>query len=194
MAAVAAPAPPLGKGFAQRARRPAMARDLLVQGKSAVARDPLVPVVARDPFNLVPVVAGDLLAPLGFKGKPTRSESLHSLRMVVHCTRTVLSHGGCISFSSPCVVICCSLTTTITLPHNLQPMATWCQTLNVPKTRGSSTQQNVGAGSSRASSASRVAPLAPFKDRADQSGRTPSAPRRRDASGAWAARSGSGLW
>ena len=50
-----------------------MARDLLVQGKSAVARDPLVPVVARDP--LVPVVAGDLLAPLGFKGKPTRSES-----------------------------------------------------------------------------------------------------------------------
>ena len=55
LAAVAAPAPPLGNGFAQRARRPAMARDLLVQRKSAVARDPLVPVVAGDP--LVPVVA-----------------------------------------------------------------------------------------------------------------------------------------
>ena len=150
MAAVAAPAPPLGKGPAQRARRPAMARDLLVQRKSVVARDPLVPTVARDP--LVPVVARGLLAQRrsarafgvsfltllrNHKGKPTRSQSthttLHSLRMVVHCTRTVLSHGGCSSFSSPCVVICCSLTTTITLPHNLQPMATWCQTLNVPK-------------------------------------------------------------
>ena len=66
LAVVVAPAPPLGNGFAQRARRPAMARDLLVQRKSAVARDPLVPAVARGP--LVPVVARDPLVPVVARG------------------------------------------------------------------------------------------------------------------------------
>jgi len=86
LAAVAAPAPPLGNGFAQRARRPAMARGLLVQRKSAVARGRLVPVVARDP--LAPVVARGLLA----ERRSAAQRSLLALQATQSaiCSRTVV--------------------------------------------------------------------------------------------------------